>query len=428
VPLLGKDPALDALVDNAVRAVLRWKFKLGLFEESPLDEGRARTLVAAPTSRELALQAARESIVLLKNEGNLLPLTPGAHRRIAVIGPNADIARLGSYSGVPLHLVSMLDGLRERLGAKAEVLHAEGCKLASRDARDAYANWHDVIDVAPADAAEDRRLIAEAVAVAQTADLVILAVGENEVVSRESWAKRKLGDRTSLDLVGAQGELAERILAAGKPVILYLMNGRPISLGDLADRVPAILEGWYAGQETGRAVAEILFGDINPSGKLTISIPRSVGHLPVQSRRKPYSAPYTYLFGTDQPLFPFGFGLSYTQFAYANLRVSKEQIGRDETVQVQVDLTNTGRRAGVEIAQLYLRDEVSSVTRPMRELCGFQRVSLQPGETRTVTFQVGPEALSFYNRELRRVIEPGWFRVMAGSSSTATLEARFEVK
>lgn len=426
-PLLAQDPALATLVDNAVRAVLRWKFQLGLFEAAPLDSAAAHARVRSPAARELALQAARASIVLLKNDG-LLPLGSGAHRTIAVIGPNADVTRLGGYAGEPLQTVSLLDGIRTRAGAGVEVLHAEGCKLASHDAHHAYRNWKEIVDVAPADPVEDRRLIAEARAVAERADLVILALGENEVVSRESWNVRKLGDRASLDLIGAQTDLAREILALGKPVVLYLANGRPIALGDLADRFPAILEGWYAGQETGRAAAEILFGDVNPSGKLTISIPRSVGHLPAHYRRKPYTGAYTYLFTNHDAQFPFGFGLSYTRFTYSAPRVSRAAIDRGERVQISVDLTNTGARVGTEIAQLYLRDEVSSVTRPMKELRGFQRMTMQPGETRTVTFDLGPDDLAFYNRDLRRVIEPGWFTVMVGGSSAETQSVRFEVK
>ncbi|MGC4074417.1 MAG: glycoside hydrolase family 3 N-terminal domain-containing protein [Nibricoccus sp.] len=426
-PLLGKDPALDKLVDDAVRAVLRWKFKLGLFEESALTAAPAHALATSPESRELALQAARESIVLLKNDGGLLPLTVGAHKRIAVIGPNADIARLGGYSGVPLHSVSLLEGLRARVGNQAEILHAEGCKIANKDARDAYTNWKEINDVTLADPVEDQRLIAEAINVASKADLVILALGENEVISRESWAKRKLGDLASLDLVGAQSELARRILATGKPVILYLSNGRPLSLGELGEKIPVILEGWYAGQETGRAAAEILFGDINPSGKLTISFPRSVGHIPAQYRRKPYSAPYTYMFSSHEAQYPFGFGLSYTTFAYSNLRIEKPKITTAENLRVSIDLKNTGTRDGVEIAQLYLRDEVSSVTRPVMELRGFQRVALKAGETRTLTFDLTPDALAFYNRDLKRVIESGAFTVMIGGSSVQTQSARFEV-
>ncbi len=427
VPLLGDDPALDKLVDDAVRAVLRWKFQLGLFEEKPLEAAPAHALARSEESRELALQAARESIVLLKNEGALLPLEIGAHKRIAVIGPNADIVRLGGYSGVPLRSISLLDGLRDRVGDHAEILHAEGCKIANKDARDAYINWKEVNDVTLADPVEDQRLIAEAVAVAEKADLVILALGENEVISRESWGKRKLGDLASLDLVGAQSELARRILATGKPVILYLSNGRPLSLGELGDKIPVILEGWYAGQETGRAAAEIIFGDVNPSGKLTISFPRSVGHIPAHYRRKPYSAPYTYLFSTHEAQYPFGFGLSYTTFEYSNLRVEKPVIAMTENLRVSIDLKNTGSRDGVEIAQLYLRDEISSVTRPMKELRGFQRVALKSGEMKTITFELTPESLAFYNRDLKRVIDPGAFTMMIGGSSVQTQSARFDV-
>lgn len=426
-PTLTANPKLAALVDDAVRAVLRWKFQLGLFEESPVDAVAARAVVMKPETRELALQAARESIVLLKNDGGLLPLKPGAHKRIAVIGPNGDVLRLGGYSGIPVHAVTLLEGLRARLAGVAEVSFAEGCKIANKDTREAYLNWKDVNDVALADPVEDRRLIAEARALAEKSDLVILALGENEVVSRESWGVRKLGDRADLDLIGAQKELAHAILATGKPVVLFLSNGRPISLGDLAEKVLAILEGWYAGQETGRAAAEILFGDVCPSGKLTISVPKSVGQLPVQYRRKPYSAPYTYLFGDHLPLYPFGFGLSYTTFSYADVAVSRAKISVGEPVEVSVKVSNTGARRGDEIVQLYVQDEVSSVTRPVLELRGFKRVTLEPGETRVVAFTLMPDDLAFYDRTQRRVVEPGWFKVMVGGSSVQTISTRFEV-
>jgi beta-glucosidase len=427
-PLMANDHALALLVDDAVRAVLKVKFQMGLFEEKPLDVTVPIKLAHAESSRALALQAARESIVLLRNEGNLLPLSASNYKRIAVIGPNADIARLGGYSGMPLHSVSLLEGLRERLKGQVEVVHAEGCKITDQDAREAMANWRKVVDVKLADPELDRRLINEAVALAEKSDLVILALGEDEVVCRESWAKNKLGDRASLDLIGAQTELANRILALGKPVVLYLSNGRPISLGSLGDRIPAILEGWYAGQETGRAAAEILFGDVCPSGKLTISFPLDAGHIPAQYRRKPYSAAYTYLLSTHEPKYPFGFGLSYTRFEYTAPRVDRPWIGAEGKVTVSVDVTNSGAREGDEVVQLYLQDEVASVTRPVMELRGFRRVSLKPGERRTVSFELGADELAMYNRQLRRVVEPGWFCAMVGGSSAQTQRVRFEVR
>jgi len=426
-PLLAKDPKLAALVDSAVRAVLRWKFKLGMFEAPALDAAHARSVLNRPETRQLALQSARESQVLLKNDGGLLPLKAGAHRRIAVIGPNAAVARLGGYSGIPLNPVTLLDGIKARVGNTAEVLHAEGCKITGEDRLQAYANWKAVIKVGRADSVEDRRLIAEAKTVAESSDIIILALGENEVLCRESWNVVKLGDRSSLDLFGSQRELAEAMLATGKPVVLYLMNGRPISLGDLAEKVPAIIEGWYAGQEAGTAAAEILFGDVNPSGKLTISFPRSAGHIPAQYRRKPYSAPYTYFDDTHTPLYAFGHGLSYTQFSYGQPASSQTVLKRGEVFRFNVAVTNTGKREGTEIVQVYLRDEVSSVTRPVQELCGFRRVTLKPGETKTLSFEIAPDSMALFNRTLERVIEPGWFTVMVGGSSTQTQSLRFEV-
>jgi beta-glucosidase len=271
-------------------------------------------------------------------------------------------------------------------------------------------------EVTAADPEENRRSIREAAAVAAQADVVVLAIGDNEQTSREAWAANHLGDRPSLDLVGQQDELFEAVAATGKPVVVLLFSGRPLSIRRVAERADAILELWYLGQETGTAVANVLFGDVNPGGKLPMTIPRSAGHVPAYYNYKP-SARRGYLFDSVAPLFPFGFGLSYTTFAFENLRLEKEVVGTDESTRVLIDVVNTGPRAGDEVVQLYVRDLVSSVTRPVKELKGFQRLTLGPGERRTVAFDVTPEHLAFYDINMEWRVEPGEFRLMVGSSS-----------
>src|SRR5208283_1732353 len=269
--------------------------------------------------------------------------------------------------------------------------------------------------------------IAEAVAAIQKSDLGIVVVGENEQTVREAWGENHLGDRDDLNLLGRQDELVRQLLATSKPVVVVLIHGRPNSINFIAENAPAILDAWYLGQEGGTALADVLFGDYNPAGRLPITVPRSVGQLPDYYYSKP-TAKRGYLFSDKSPLYPFGLGLSCTTFRYANLRVAPAAIPTSGTVSVQVDVTNAGKRAGDEVVQLYIRDEVSSVTRPVKELRGFERISLEPGETRTVSFKLGPEALQFYNRDMKRVVEPGKFSVMVGPNSGDLQSATFEVK
>jgi beta-glucosidase len=250
----------------------------------------------------------------------------------------------------------------------------------------------------PNDAASDSRLISEAVETAKDSDAVILVIGGNEDTNKEGWAENHLGDRDSLDLAGRQNDLVKAVLQTGKPTVVFMINSGPLAINYVAENVPAILEGFYLGEETGTAAADVLFGDYNPGGKLPVSFPRSVGQLPIYYNRKP-TARRGYLFSTTDPLYPFGFGLSYTSFKYSNSQLAKSKIRPNEVTAVTVDVTNTGKRRGDEVVQMYIRDEVSSVTRPVKELKGFERISLDPGETRKVTFQITPEKLQFYNRE-----------------------------
>jgi len=310
-----------AEIDRAVRRVLRVKFTCGLFENPYADVARVQEVTNSAAHRALALKAAEEAMVLLKNEHGLLPLDATRIKTLAVIGPNAADIHLGGYSAVPMRGVSVLQGLRDFAGNTIDVRHAEGCRLTLNK----ECNWQVNENPILSDPAEDRKLIAAAVAVARQSDAVVLVLGENELLCREGWSEDHLGDRDSLDLVGRQDELAQAILATGRPVVVLLINGRPLSINFLQQHAPAIIECWYLGQETGRAVANVLFGRVSPSGKLTVTIPRSVGQLPCYYDRKP-SRFRGYVTAESMPLFPFGFGLSYTTFAYQNLRVTPAAI------------------------------------------------------------------------------------------------------
>ena len=411
----------ESLINESLAHVLRAKFELGLFEKPYADTQVATRNAATPQDRELALEAARETITLLKNDNNVLPLDLNKIKRIAVIGPNAGEPHLGGYSGPPHPAVSVLEGIKKRVGGKAEVLYAEGCRIT-----ESKPVWEED-KVVPADPELDKARLTAAVDAMSKADVGIVVVGENEQTSREGWSATHLGDRDSLDLLGRQDELVSRLVATGKPLVVVLLHGRPNSINFIKEHVPAILDGWYLGQEGGTALADVLFGDYNPAGRLPITVPRSVGQLPDYYYQKP-SARRPYLFTDNSPLFPFGFGLSYTKFNYSNLRVEPSSIPANGTAKISVDVTNTGSRAGDEVVQLYIRDEVSSVTRPIKELKDFQRVPIKPGETRTVSFQVGPESLRFYNREMKRVVEPGTFKIMVGPNSVDLNSASLEVK
>src|SRR6266566_2128431 len=411
----------EAGIDTTVRRLLRAKFELGLFENPLVDPDAADRISGADASRSLALDAARQAITLLKNDGGILPLSVERLSRVAVIGPHAAEVLLGGYSGGPRHLVSILEGIRTRLGLRATVEYAEGTRITedSTSTREpqphvggtrSHARWG-ADRVVLADSASNAGRRAAAVALARRSQVAIVVVGDNEMTSREAYAPNHLGDRADLGLPGQQEQLVRAVLATGTRTVLMLIHGRPLSITGLGSLVPAILDGWYLGQETGTAVAEALFGDINPGGKLPVTVARHVGQLPVFYNHKP-SARRGYLFDTTQPLFPFGYGLSYTAFSYANLKVTPARIGTQQRTVVSVDVTNTGTRGGDEVAQLYIRDAVSLATRPVKELRGFRRVTLQPGETRAITFEIGPEHLAYHGSDMKRVVEPGRFGVL----------------
>jgi beta-glucosidase len=407
--LVRKRVLKESQLDELVAPMLFWKFKLGLFDDPYVDPNEADRVVGCDANRKLALQAAREVITLLKNENNLLPLNLNNIGSIAVIGPNANYSLLGGYSGVPKHNITVLDGVKAKVGSRVKVLYSEGCKIT------VGGSWKQD-EVTASDPAEDRKQIAEAVEVAQQADAIVLAIGGNEQTSREAWNLKHMGDRTSLDLIGRQEELVQAMLATGKPVVVLLFNGRPISINYVSQNASAIFECWYPGQEAGHAVAEVLFGDFNPGGKLPITVPRSAGHLPAFYNYKP-SARRGYLFDDASPLYPFGYGLSYTTFAVRNVRLAKKTIKRNGSTRVLAEVTNTGKREGTEVVQMYIRDLVSSVTRPVLELKGFEKVSLRPGETKIVALDIMPESLAFYDVNMKYVVEPGEFAIMIGTSS-----------
>lgn len=409
VELVHKGVLKESQLNELVAPMLFWKFKMGLFDDPYVNPDEAARMVGSEKNRKLALQAARETITLLKNANNLAPLNPSKIKSIAVIGPNADRELLGGYSGRPKFYTSLLEGIRSKVGDRVQVPYCEGCKIT------VGGSWNQDL-VTPSHPEEDRKQIQEAVKVAQQADVVVLAIGGNEQTSREAWSLKHMGDRTRLDLTGRQQELVTAMLSTGKPVIVFLFNGSPLSIQYLNENVPVIFECWYLGQECGHAVADVLFGDFNPGGKLPITIPRSAGHLPAFYNYKP-SARRGYLFDDVSPLYPFGFGLSYTTFAFKNPRLAKNKIRRNESTRLLVDVKNTGKRAGAEVVQMYVRDCVSSVTRPVKELKGFQKISLRPGEAQTVALDITPESLAFYDIHMKYVVEPGEFEIMAGNSS-----------
>ncbi len=408
--LLKQNKLSNATIDEAVRRILRIKFRLGLFDRPYTDEARESTALLRPESIRLAREIAGRSMVLLKNDRETLPLnkTVGS---IAVIGPLADDRRapLGWWAGdgKEENTVTPLAGIKAKVSAQTKVGYAKGCDVTG----DSTAGFQEAVDLAKA------------------SDVAIVFVGEIAEMVGEA------ASRATLDLPGQQMELVQAVHAAGKPVVVVLVNGRPLSVGWIVNNAPAILESWMGGSQSGNAIADILFGDVNPGGKLPVTVPRTVGQVPIyynhmntgrppeaQNRytSKYYDLPWT-------PLFPFGYGLSYTTFKIANLQLSAPAIPANGKLTVTVEVENTGRRAGDEVVQLYIRDVVASMTRPVKELKGFQRVSLQPGEKRRVEFVLGPEHLGFWNRQMRYVVEPGEFQVMVGGNSVDVIQAKFEV-
>jgi beta-glucosidase len=410
--LLKSNKLSQATIDEAVRRILRIKFRLGLFEHPFADEARERTVILSPQNLVAAREIAARSMVLLKNERETLPLNKDV-KSIALIGPLADDRQdmLGSWTGDgnTADAVTLLAGIKAKVSPATKINYAKGCDINS-------------------DSAEG---FDEAVRAARKSDVAIIAVGESADMTGEA------SSRSSLDLPGRQLDLVKAVQATDKPVIIVLMNGRPLTINWLAENTPAILETWFAGTQAGNAIADVLFGDVNPSGKLPVTFPRNVGQEPLYYNHMNTGRPpdannkYTskYLDVSWTPLFPFGYGLSYTQFRLSNLQLSARSINPNGRITASVEVENTGKRAGDEVVQLYIRDVAASVTRPVKELKGFQKITLRPGEKRRVEFTLAPEHLGFYNREMRFAVEPGEFKVMVGNSSADEhgLETSFEV-
>jgi len=432
----------EALVDRAVSRILNMKFRLGLFEDPYAKPEEAAKIIDTPEQRELSLRAARQSIILLKNDKDLLPIDKNI-RRIAVIGPSADSQRnlMGDYtypagSGYELEIdeenkkvnvkwkkgenqpdrvdtpvvISILEGIREKVSRNTEVLYSKGCEInsSSRDGFD------------------------EAVKAAQSADVAVLVVGGKSGMLPDCTCG-ELRDRVELGLPGIQEDLFKAIHETGTPVVVILVNGRPYTLGWIAEKATAIIEAWMPGEEGGRAVADVIFGDYNPGGKLPVSFPDKTGQIPVYYGHKPSGRRSSlwgdYVDGSAGPLYEFGYGLSYTTFEFSDLSIKPDKVRSTGTVSIKVKVKNTGSMAGNEVVQLYINDIVASVTRPVKELKGFDRIHLQPGEERAVEFHLTADLLSFYNKKMEYVVEPGVFKVMVGRSSRdILLEGEFTVE
>nr|WP_294897974.1 glycoside hydrolase family 3 N-terminal domain-containing protein [uncultured Pedobacter sp.] len=408
----------ESVLDSAVARVLRNKFILGLFEHPYIKTiNDAEKLAMQKAHRQIALKAAEEGMILLKNEDKTLPFNSNTIKRIAVIGPNADEVHYGNYANDKSPGVSIVEGLSKYGKGKFEVVFSEGYKI--------YENDTTIKAVDKTKEAEDKR-IADAVALAKTCDAVLLVMGGNELTCREEWANHT-GDYYDLDLLGRQNDLAKAIFELKKQTAILLINGRPQSVNYLAANAPAMIEGWYLGQEQGTAVANVIFGNVNPSGKLAVTIPKDVGQLPVYYNHKPYVHESPYIDGPYAPLYPFGFGLSYTNFQYSNLTISDKKAIIGQPVKVNIDVTNTGDVDGDEVVQLYIRDLVSTVTRPVQELKDFSRIHLKKGEKQTVSFTITSDKLQYFGPDMKRIVEPGEFEVQIGKNSTDYLSAKFEM-
>jgi beta-glucosidase len=401
-----------AYVDESVRRVLRAKYRLGLFQDPYryCDTAREKERTLTPEHRAAAREMARKSMVLLDNKNDTLPFSKEI-RTLAVIGPLADLpaAMLGNWAGDGRaeDAITPLAGIRAAVGPQTKVLFAEGASIDG----------------------DDTSGFEKALSIAREADAVVMFLGEHPDMSAEAR------NRTSLDLPGVQEKLALAVGEIGKPTAVVLLNGRPLSIGSVRESIPAIVEAWFPGVEGGPAIADVLFGDFNPAGKLPVTVPRNVGQVPIYYAHKNTGRPpkederYTskYVDVPWTPLYSFGHGLSYTTFRYGKISVKQPKISADGRQEVTVTVTNTGKRAGHEVVQLYVRDDVASVTRPVKQLRGFRRIHLEPGQTQAVSFTLTPDDLAFYGADMKRVVEPGTFTVFAGGNSIDNLEAKFTV-
>ncbi|MGB3800997.1 MAG: glycoside hydrolase family 3 N-terminal domain-containing protein [Lewinella sp.] len=395
----------EAILDRAVGRILKQKFDRGLFENPYTDPDKV--LSNTPDDDALVRQAGTESMILLKNN-DVLPLSEGL--TIAVVGPNADRVLLGGYSDHPAHVVTLRQGL-EAYAARTDgaVIYSEGTRVTEPG------SWYKDPVVAVSEE-DDRKRITKAVKDVAAADVIILAVGGNELTSREAWAEGHMGDRPSLEMMGTQNELIDALAELDIPIVGLVFGGRPLNISNLVEKADAVFQCFYLGQETGHSVADVLSGQVTPSGKLPISIPRSAGHIPAYYNYKP-TARRGYLMEDVSALYPFGFGLSYTTFGFSEPRLGQANIMTNGNTTVTVEVTNTGEVAGQEVVQLYIRDDFSMVTRPVKELRGFEKISLAPGETKTVTLELGFDQLNYLDGEMQYSVEPGTFQIMVGSSS-----------
>lgn len=431
----------ESVIDQAVKRHLRYKFKLNVFEQRCVDLDKIAGLFETDQQRELARESARKSMVLLKNENNLLPLSKELSS-LAVIGPSADSTRnlLGDYAYSAhvdseedaVEVISILQGIKSKISDKTKINYAYGCGIMDQN-RDGFA---------------------EAVMAAEESEAALVVVGgksglsgmgenensDDEVVDFEGGAflselqnttdtTGEHHDRTSLELPGVQEELIKEIVKTGTPVVVVLVNGRPLSIEWTAENADAVLEAWLPGEEGGNGAADVLFGDYNPGGKLPVSVPKNVGQTPIHYNRRHMSHYRDYVFTDNRPLYPFGFGLSYTDFEYSNLEISPKEFEGNKTITIKADIKNIGQLDGTEVVQLYIHDRIASLTRPIKSLKGFKRIELKAGETKTVTFKLKAEQLAFYDKDMNLIVEPGEFEIMLGSSSTdIRLEEIIELK
>ncbi len=410
VRLVKEGKVKESQVDDAVRRILRIKFKLGLFDDpyKYCDVQREKEMLLNPEHLKAARDVARKSVVLLKNEGQLLPLNKNL-KSIAVIGPLADSKKdmIGNWSamGDPKDVVTVLEGIKKAVSPTTQVLYAKGCNISD----------------------DSTQLFSQAIAMASKAEVVVMAVGESAQMSGEAYS------RASIDIPGVQDELIKAVAKTGKPVVVLLMNGRPLTINWVVANISAILDTWLLGTEAGNAISDVLFGEYNPSGKLPVSFPYAVGQIPVYYNHKNTGRPRLddskfvsrYIDIPNEPLYPFGFGLSYTTFAYSDLTLSSKQISMKDSLSVSVEVKNTGKYDGEEVVQLYVRDLVGSITRPVKELKGFKKIMIKAGESKQISFTLKPSDLAFYTRDMTFKAEPGDFRVFVGTNSAECKEAEF---
>lgn len=410
VRLVKEGKVKESQIDDAVRRILRIKFKLGLFDDpyKYCDAQREKEMLLNPEHLKAAREIACKSIVLLKNEGQLLPLSKNL-KSIAVIGPLADSKKdmIGNWCalGDPKDAVTVLEGIKNAVSPNTQVLYARGCNISD----------------------DSTHLFSQAIAVAAKSDVVVMAVGESAQMSGEAYS------RASIDIPGVQEALIKAVAKTGKPVVVLLMNGRPLTINWVAAHIPAILDTWLLGTQAGNAISDVLFGDYNPSGKLPVSFPYAVGQIPVYYNHKNTGRPRLddskfvsrYIDIPNEPLYPFGYGLSYTTFTYSDVTLSRKEISMNDSLVVSVEVKNTGKYDGEEVVQLYVRDLVGSVTRPVKELKGFKKVMIKAGEAKQIQFTLKPSDLAFYTRDMTFKAEPGDFRVFVGTSSVECKEAGF---